>query len=93
MLQVAELPSIDMVRIVNGRADNASVDTTSGEHGKRAFGFISLLKKFEHTVRITSPFGSSTPLIKVYIAPRHVLPRQLNGGGQDIGALGTPRIS
>ncbi|KAJ8589184.1 hypothetical protein M405DRAFT_933602 [Rhizopogon salebrosus TDB-379] len=47
---VGELPSIDLVRIVDGRSERTSVDTSSGEHGARAFGFLGLLKKFEHTL-------------------------------------------
>ncbi|OJA17099.1 hypothetical protein AZE42_12558 [Rhizopogon vesiculosus] len=49
-LEVGQLPSIDLVRVIDGRVESASVDTSSGEHGKRAFGFMSLLKKFEHTL-------------------------------------------
>jgi len=50
ILQVGDLPSIDLVRVVDGKTESASVDISSGEHGKRAFGFLSLLQKFAHTV-------------------------------------------
>jgi hypothetical protein len=54
MLQVGELPSIDLVRIVGGKIEEFSVDRISGERGHRALGFISIVQKFEDKVCMTS---------------------------------------
>lgn len=54
-IQVGEVPSIDLVRIVNGETEPFSVDWTSSERGYRAIGFMSLIEKFQHMVHIPSP--------------------------------------
>ncbi|OJA14308.1 hypothetical protein AZE42_01569 [Rhizopogon vesiculosus] len=45
--QVGELPSIDLVRIADGKAEGFSVDKTAREGGARSHGFITLLQKFQ----------------------------------------------
>ncbi|OAX36469.1 glycosyltransferase family 90 protein [Rhizopogon vinicolor AM-OR11-026] len=45
--QVGELPSIDLVRITDGKAEGFSVDRTAREGGARSHGFITLLQKFQ----------------------------------------------
>lgn len=55
MLQVGELPSIDLVRIVDGKAEAFSVDKTSGERGHRSLGFMRLLQKFQDKVSTQFP--------------------------------------
>lgn len=47
-IQVSELPSIDLVRIINGKAQGTSIDKSDSEQGRRALGFMALLEKFQN---------------------------------------------
>lgn len=46
-VQVSELPSIDLIRIIGGKAEGTSIDMSGSERGHRAMGFMSMLEKFQ----------------------------------------------
>lgn len=46
-VQVSELPSIDLVRIIDGKVEGTSIDKLDSEQGHRAMGFMTLLEKFQ----------------------------------------------
>lgn len=93
ILQVSELPSIDLVRIIDGKVEGTSIDYLDSEQGHRAMGFMTLLEKFQDKVRIPSLLCSFLLFIMAYVAPRHAICHQFEGGGQGLGTLGTPPIS
>lgn len=66
ILQVTELPSIDLVRIVNGKAEGTSIDKSDSERGHRALGFMSLLEKFQDKVCLPSTLCPFLLLMKAY---------------------------
>jgi hypothetical protein len=55
ILQVSELPSIDLVRIIDGKVEGTSIDKLDSEQGQRAMGFMALLEKFQDKVCMPSP--------------------------------------
>ena len=50
--QVAELPSIDLVRLRDGNATTLNIYNENSEVGARADGFLAMLDKFVHTVSL-----------------------------------------
>jgi hypothetical protein len=88
ILQAGGLPSIALVRIIDGRAETASVGTSSRERESRAIGFLRLLKKFEHTVRhVNTPVPSADQSL---CSSQICTSQSTQSGRESSRALGTP---